>query len=319
MIRIPVVLLLLFMLGNAYTGTLQSKDGGKRDDNHFKYMSPEFLYSYLDFDFDSTTEGLFNRFQGYSNLYSTGVDHYRINPETELGLYVFKVDTNVNSQLLLIQGAQANTHQTLHNSTLFGHIRRFIGVHYSLDLAGAWGQNKIDASTLISQPDALDQTGFASYNNVNWFTSLYGAYYKTWHSTLFKAYAGVLYSQINSGSYRIDFQPVPITQNVQPLRNQITYITEALEISHPITDHLTPFINGGLIQVADYQNSRAVFVTPVSGILPQLNLNKNGYRVGGGVVLNYQRYTIRIEDKYYAAGGTFASNQALIGLEVRFA
>ncbi|VEG92603.1 hypothetical protein [Legionella spiritensis] len=61
----------------------------------------------------------------------------------------------------------------------------------------------------------------------------------------------------------------------------------------------------GLIQVARFANDRQIIITPVNGALPQLSLNKDGFRVGGGVQLKYKSLYVRLEQKYYSAGGSY--------------
>ena len=47
-------------------------------------------------------------------------------------------------------------------------------------------------------------------------------------------------------------------------------------------------------------------------------MDKSGFRVGGGIALTYKNATIRIEEKYYNAGGVFQSYQTLAALEYQF-
>lgn len=287
-----------------------------------KQSTPEFLYSYIDFNFDSTTDIGFNRFQGHSNLYSAGADHLVFTPSINAGIYIFRVDTELNSQFSIAPNNVTPSYQTIRNNTLFGHIRKSLNQQFSLDLAGGYGQNHVSSQSWILPNTPEQAQAFGNYHNKNWFTS-FNALYKKKHNKLsLKASVGILYSQINTGSYVLLIQPAQPLQTVPtvpPLTNKVTYIMESAELGYNINSVFSPFINGGLIQVAHFQNSRPVFVTPVNGSLPQLNMNKNGFKLGGGLTFIHKQFTLRLEEKYYNAGNTFRSYQTVAGLEYRFA
>jgi len=73
----------------------------------FNKLSLGALYSYTDFDFDSTAGGNFNRFQGHSNLYSVGVGNVQLYPDVTAGIALFRVDTALSSQVYLDPGVPA--------------------------------------------------------------------------------------------------------------------------------------------------------------------------------------------------------------------
>lgn len=281
-----------------------------------KKITPEFLYSYIDFDFDSTVGLNFNRYHGHSNLYSIGADHITPISNLTAGLYVLDIDTDVSSQFQVLPTVLIPSNQTIHNNTLFGHVRKAFTPQFDIDIAGGYGQNRISTQTLLNTltPDVI----FSKHNSDNWLASLNALYRKQWKMVFLKAYAGILYSQINSGSYVLAFQSLQPGQIVSPLTTKATYIMEGAEISYRLKPTLLPFINGGLIQVADYSNSRPIFAQQINGSLPQLNMTKNGYKLGGGVTFHYKQVTLRLEEKYYSAGSLFTSYQTIAGLEYRF-
>ena len=127
-----------------------------------------------------------------------------------------------------------------------------------------------------------------------------------------------MYSQINAGSYPLIFQPTLPSQIVPALTTKATFLFENAELGYKVTTEMMPFINAGLIQVVQYSNSRPIIANPINGSLPQLNMNQNGFRLGGGVSFNHKQFTLRLEQKYYNAGGTFTSNQTFVGLEYQF-
>ena len=285
----------------------------------FKQINPEFLYSYIDFNFDSTTGGNFNRFQGHSNLFTVGADNLVLNKDVTAGIYVFKINTNLNSQFLLAPSTtETDVSQTIHNNTLFAHVLKSFNPQFTVDLAGGYGQNKISSQTFIMPNTSSQLLGFTNFRNTNWFTSIYGIYNKSWDKIVLKTNVGVLYSQINSGSYLLSFQSAFPAQIIAPLTNKVTYVIEGAEIGYILNSEIVPFINGALIQVAQFSNSRPTLTTPINGSLPQLNVNQNGFRVGAGLTYSHKQFSLRLEEKYYNAGGVFTSYQTLVGLAYRF-
>lgn len=291
----------------------QSAEEAAPKDGLFSHPSFSALGSYTDFNFDSTEGASFNRFSGYSRLYSLGAGSFKINKDTSFGLALFRVDTAVNSQVLFNPGAVVASHQTTRNNTLFGHVLKQFSSQVFLDLAGAYGQNKVNSQSIYS----ASQIGYATNNSSNWFMSLTGFYGRNWNKWVLNTNARVLYSQMNSGSYPFSFQSNTPVQIVAPLTNKVWFLMENAELAYNFERRvmpLTPFINAGLIQVLKFSNSRAIVNTPINGISPQLNMNKGGYRLGTGLSYNYKQFTVRLEEQYYSSGNTYRSYQTLLGL-----
>lgn len=290
----------------------------QKSPGRFNQFTPEFLYSYIDFNFDSTTIANYNRFQGHSNLYSVGGEHIKLFQSLYAGIYVLRVNTDLNSQALLIPGLVTHSSQSIRNNTLLGHIRKTISPGFDVDLGAGYGQNKLSGLTYIFPTTVNEILGYSNYHSNNWFANINALYRKTWNKTVLKAYAGLLYSRINADSYDFLFNSGNRFKTIAPLTNKVTYVMEGVELSHKITPVLAPFVNGGLIQVAQFSNSRPTLLTPINGSLPQLNMNRDGYKVGGGLTFNNKQFTIRLEQKYYNAGNTFTSNQTLVAVEYKF-
>lgn len=284
---------------------------------NFKHITPELLYSYVDFDFDSTTNTSFNRYQGTSNIYSIGLDHINFFKDMMAGLYVLKVDTKVNSQISLNQGSTTIGNQNINNQTLFGHIKKPINTSFSVDVAAGYGQNQIDSLSILAFNTVGQGYAQSNYYNENWLANLTGIYNKQLGKVNARAYAGVLYSRINTGNYII-YLLGGAPQTALPLTTKTTFIVEGGELTYKLSPTLSPFVNAALIQVADYTNSRPVIGQPINGTLPQLIMDKNGYRIGGGLNYVQKQFTLRLEEKYYNAGNLFSSLQTVAALEYRF-
>ncbi|MFI4963696.1 MAG: autotransporter outer membrane beta-barrel domain-containing protein, partial [Legionellales bacterium] len=180
-----------------------------------------------------------------------------------------------------------------------------------VDVAGAFGQNKLTSSASLQTVQPLT----ANYHNNNWFVSANGLYRNTWKKFIFKSNLGGFYSQISSGAYQFSSFDQTITLDVASLLNKATLLLENAELGYGLTPEIEPFVNGGLIQVVQFSNSRPLLTTVVNGSLPQLNLNKNGFRLGGGFTFKHKQLTVRLEEKYYNASGSFISYQTFLALE----
>ena len=285
-----------------------------------KKITPEMLYGYTDFRFDSTSSDNFNRYKGHSNLYSTGADHISFGQSVMAGIYYFKIDTSLNAQFLLNPGSFTQSQQTINNNTIFGHVLKIFTPEIYADVAGGYGYNKITTYTQVAPGTTTEQDTHAINNNDNWFLSLNGIYRKTWKKYVLRANLGVLYSQIDSGPYDYLFTNSGTLQPIQSLTNKATLLLENAELGYFINPKLMPFIGAGLIQVVQFSNSRPIIdpASDINGSLPQLNMNKNGFRLGAGVSYTYKNATVRIEEKYYNSSGTFRSYQSLAALEYSF-
>ena len=322
--KIQSLILSIFLIGN---GTVSNAKALSKNEpinrtavaGYLKKITPEFIYGYIDFNFNSTSGENFNKYNGHANLYSTGADHISLGKTLMMGVYYFGISTTVSSQFLLTPGYITTSAQTIENNTIFGHILKIFTPEIFADVGGGYGYNKLSAITQIeTTPTPI--IGQANNNNDNWFTTFNAIYRKLWKKYLLRANLGVLYSEIDSGSYNYFFPATSTYQEVQPLVNKATLILEHVELGYFVNSKLMPFISGGLIQVAQFSNSRPVLnpANEINGALPQFNMNKSGFRVGGGLVYAHKNVTIRVEEKYFNAGGTFQSYLTLAALEYRF-
>ena len=189
--------------------------------------------------------------------------------------------------------------------------------HVFLDLAGGYGQNKVVSNTWIMPDTPASQYGYANTHNNNYFASLTALYTRPWNNFVLSANGRLLYSQVDAGRYTFVYQPTLLPQTVAPLTNKVLFLMENAEIGYKFKPNimpLMPFVNGGLIQVLHFSNSRPLINAAINGTLPQLSMNKNGYRLGGGLSFNYKQLTVRLEEQYYNASGTFTSYQTIAGL-----
>lgn len=282
----------------------------------YKQIRPQLIYSYVDFNFNAVSGFNSNSYQGYSNIFAAGADNIQVRNDIIAGLYYFNVSTAFNSEILLNPTPLVTSEQTIKNNTVFGHLLKIINPQWFVDFAGGYGQNQLTMVTNIESTNPLA----ANTTNNNWFLSLNALYRKTWDNILFKGNVGALYSQINTGSYQ--FIPFDRSQvfTVAELVNKATLIIENAELVYTKNAELMPFVNGALIQVAQFSNSRPVLdpAVVINGSLPQINLNQGGFRLGAGIAFKHKQLNLRLEEKYYNSVGTFISYQTFLGLEYEF-
>ncbi|MCA0404201.1 MAG: autotransporter outer membrane beta-barrel domain-containing protein [Proteobacteria bacterium] len=275
------------------------------------------VYSYNNFDFNSTKGDGFNRYKGHANFYGVGGNNVKLNERFSAGLFAYWVNTKVHSKLLLPGFSLSDTNQSITNNSLFGHILAHIDTSYFFDLAGGYGQNTGHFQTQVFLPGEIAKQATANNHGNNWFISGAALYSKKINSFKVNANIGVLHMEVNQRPYDLNFADYIAYQFVERAKTSVTFILENAEIGYQANPMFQPFINGGLLQVANFstnQNIPSNFIGPIPG----LNLDKNGYKIGGGLSLSYQQYLLRVEQQYFKRGSIYSSNQTTLTLTAFF-
>ncbi|WP_019216427.1 hypothetical protein [Legionella tunisiensis] len=290
-----------------------SKDTNKL----FSQIMPEIFYSYFDLNYNSRAGNNFSHFGGHANKYGFAVNTLMLSTNTLAGIYLYKVDTKINSTSLLNPFPLTRTYQDTKNNSVLLHIARSYTNWLVVDLAGGYGNNRLNIISNILSETPNSQTGFAHVNNNNWFTSASVLFYKEINKFYITGNVGTLYSRYNAPSYTLYYPTIStrIPQNI----NTVLWIFENANLYYPITDYVSPFISGGLLQVAKYSDSNPFNVTLVNGSLPQLTLDKNAYRLACGVQFTHRSLGMRLGYEYYNAGSIFITKQLKAQLSFNFA
>ena len=304
-----------------------------QDEEQTKAVTPEGVFKnlwlsslgvYTDFKFNSTQGTNYNSYKGYSKLGSIGGNNIFLYPGLTAGLALFRVETQLSSQILLNPGFASRSQQSIRNNTLFGHLTKQVKPNFLVDLSGAYGRNKVNITSFldVNRGGVKEQIGYANTYSTNWFASLMGLYTKTWSNRWFmNLNARLLYTSIESGTYSIFYQTAFPTQTVAPLANKSWFLMENAELGYNFEKYPAwiPFVNAGLVQVLSYRNSRPLINSAINGISPQLNLDQNGYRLGTGLAYTNKQLTVRLEEQYYNAGNIFRSYQTLLSVKYALA
>jgi hypothetical protein len=274
--------------------------------------STGFIYSYLNLNFDSTLPATYNRFYGNSDIYAVYESDVNLGDHLTGGLTYFRVTTNINAQLQLIDKPLVTSRQTITNNSIFGHVEKSYQDRLFFNLGGSFGLNGINTNSLFGT-----NTGYANTKNYNWFTTFIALYNNTWKDISYTLSGSILYSQINQGSSVFYFNDPNLTPtNIEPLITRNLFTSENLELGYKTEKNkltFTPFVGVGLIQIPVYANSRPTYPI-VNGALPQLFINQSGYRAVTGVTFSHHKFMIRLEEIYYNAGNVFTCYETVANL-----
>lgn len=305
-----VIFLYLSTIFVAQAGTPGSNNDKSLEVNtNYLFLGPDLFYNYFDFKFNSNTTNNFKRYEGHSNLYGAAGRTFFLKHQLLAGLGVYRINTELNSETLLNPAPQFNTSQSIDNTTIYGHIARPFFNILMVDLTAGYGRNNIH-SRYSSMPSAsLSQNGWSKNHSNNYFTSLTAFAKKTWPSFLLNTNIGVLYSQVNSDQFIINYPSPFLSNTISSLTNKTTWLYENVQLTYRKNEHLQPYIKAGLIQVLDTSFSRSLLNAPVIGALPQLYSIRSGYKVGGGIRINYRKLALNVGYQYYEASSSFKSHQ----------
>ncbi len=306
--------LLLVQVGSSFAG--ETGDVGETTPSGmFSHLDLNFLASYTDFNFNSREGVNFNHFKGFSKQLSLGAGNVALSKTITAGLAILTGETKVKSTVFLDPGNLGGANQTIKNNTLFGHVLKNVYNYTFVDVAGGYGRNRITNHSAINPNTEDQQFAFANSHSTNWFGSLSGIYSRPWKNIIFTSNVRLLYSNSSSDGYNLQFQAPDFISAVLPLTTKVWYSMENVEIATnlaPTNNVITPFVNAGLVQVLSFSNSRPILASSVNGISPQLNLNKGGFRLGGGFTTHIKKLSIRLEEQYYNSVNTYISYQTLL-------
>ncbi|QRN04925.1 autotransporter outer membrane beta-barrel domain-containing protein [Legionella sp. MW5194] len=272
-------------------------------------------YSYQDFKFDSSKLLTFNRFNGHSNLYGVGGNNFQFNQRISGGFFIYKLDTELSSQLQLLSLPLVSSTQSIRNNSIYAHVLTRLMQHFFFDLAGGYGQNSLSYNT-STRFEFQQKNGYANAISKNWFASVSALFTHTWKEFVFNANLRALRTEVDQDPYAIHFAFDPATQSVPSLTNKVSYLQENAELGYKINDSVQPFVEGGLLQVLDFSNSRPALTGVILGPVPEFNLDMNGYKVGGGIAFNYKQYVFRLEQQYFQRGSVYHSNQSTLSVKM---
>lgn len=281
------------------------------------YGSPEILYNYTDFNFNSLSGRNVLRYHGHANFYGIGENFLKLSPKLFAGIYFFKTDIKTYAQNLLNPRPLKNFNQSVHNNMLYGHIISPLHPRFFLDIGAGYAQSQFSTDLKFNTGNISPVYGFARTNGHNWLAKVTGIYHRSWEKTVFRADVGFLLSQSTSDYYRYQFAQNILSSPVQSLLNHSDWTYENIEMGYAVTPHIMPILTAGLVQVVHSSNNHPLVSGTINGSLPQLSMDQGGFRVGGGVTLGYRNWNLRIEEKYYNSRNVYTNYQTLFILKLK--
>lgn len=121
------------------------------------------------------------------------------------GLFIYRADMNLGSNVLIFPTPLIQTSQSIHNNSLFGHLTKSIKPHLFVDFYGGYGQNKLNYLTLMAPKTPNQQTAAATNHSNNWFVSLSTLYSTIFHNFLITGAFSVLHNEIKQNGFTYFF------------------------------------------------------------------------------------------------------------------
>ncbi len=314
--RIVLSLFCSFYLISSFASTSLNKEKQTTGVNNNPPFYLQGIYSYRDFKFKSAKFANYNSFQGHSNFYGLGANNLQIMKGLTGGLFIYRADMSLGSNVLIFPTPLIKTTQSIHNNSLFGHLTKSIMPHLFVDFYGGYGQNKLNYLSLMAPNTPNQQTASATNHSNNWFVSLSTLYNTIFHNFLITGAFSVLHNEIKQNGFTYFFRPNLVSNTIAPLTNKSSYLLENAEIGYKITQTIEPFINGGLIQVVQFSNSRPLISGTLVSTAPEFNLNQNGFQAGGGVNFALKKVTLRLEQQYVQRANVYHSNLSIVSLKI---
>jgi hypothetical protein len=142
----------------------------------------------------------------------------------------------------------------------------------------------------------------------------------TWKEFAFNANLGLTHAEANQDAYSAGYfsQTVP-TDLALNTPNAVSFLHENAEVSYRVNSLFQPFVAGGLLQVVNLNNypSQSLFAWGLpTNSLTDTGVDTNGYKVGGGLSLNYKQVVLRLEQQYFQRGALYHNNQSIVSFKV---
>lgn len=211
--------------------------------------------------------------------------------------------------------------QQPNSSSLYGHLFQRLMQHLFIDLAGGYQPHENLIQPLAGNSISSGQSNslLGTYTK-NWFASASALFTHTWKEFAFNANLGLTHAEanpelLNSGFFSTNSLGTEIPGNPQ---NKVSFIHENAEVSYRAHSLFQPFIGGGLLQVVNANNNPTNTLQSwglPSSLFDPMQDN-TGYKIGGGVSLNYKQYMLRLEQQYFQRGNTYKNNEAVVTFKV---
>ncbi len=231
------------------------------------------------------------------------------------GFFLYKLE-KTDSRLSLPSNPFANNEKQSLNGSLYGHLFQRLVQHIFVDLAGGYESNDNSLARFSSDSDLYKDNSNNNAYSKNWFASASALFTHTWKEFAFNANLGLTHAEANQDPYNLYFAQTTTPAFATSLQNKVSFLHENAELSYRASSLVQPFFGGGLLQVVNPNNSTQSLVhLALPGSL-DLSLDSKGYKIGGGLALNYKQYALRLEQQYFQRGELYRNNQSTLSFKV---
>lgn len=273
-------------------------------DNGFFYQSFHFL---------SNNQQNRYEYDGHSQFYRTGASEIPVINRITSGVHVSVIDTSLNSETR-IAGFEFDNHVKIVNHGLDAELRYYFTPLMSAQLFGGFGQNNYQNSLRARSADIIPVTNFSRYYGNNQFGGVRMNLARRFSKWIASARLTYFASRFHQNGYDTTFNG---SLPVNPLTVNLNTFIEHASLFYYHNEHVIPFVQGELLQVASRRFNRPLFNDVLAiNALPQATLDNNGYAIGAGVVWRYQKLLLTTAYQYSARGSTFSSNQLIANFKV---
>ncbi len=278
--------------------------------NLIKFMGPNVGYDYNDFKFNSTNGSNYKRYNGHTNSYriggSTIILGTKSAPSPAFGRIVISQRfTRISGDTLIAPAARLQNFNDIEYTNFDLGIKKPISKNVYFGVAGQYSYGRVRSDYTRGG----SQTGIARsvVNNLSGSISLAGMK----DVGYFKLVGDLTLAEVRTvtPSSTITWVNPAEIQTVNKVSRSSTWSKEMVRVSYHAKLNFTPYINAGLIQNLVAPN---VTLTTITSNLPQLNVFKNGYNLGGGASIKLTKHIRMIASYNYLnlGSGLFKNNQA---------
>ena len=273
-----------------------------------QYLKPKGVLNtfYDEFKFSSNQGTTFNNYSGHTNFVSAGADNLKFqNFYWGINFYNISTSTNTESRLTSIL---SQSHGSIENNGVFVHVMKQVFYPLIVDVFASFGKDRFKQINTINGDTANPVTGQTTYygNDSTVGIRTFGG--KSYKKLYLQGSLSYFYSNFRQPNFTLSYPGQNVF--VPSLTTKVGTFVENARLYYKANQYFSPFISGGLVQIANRTFSRPLLDSNIgaAGPLPQLLLARNGYNYGVG--FDYQYKVLRISPVYVHTerGSSYSDN-----------
>ncbi|STX52436.1 Uncharacterised protein [Legionella busanensis] len=280
-----------------------------------QYIRPRAIINtaYDDFKFSSRKGALFNNYSGHNRYIAVGGDDLNFG-DYLAGFNFFNIRTN-NTTWSHLNVSLSQSSLAIENNGLYVHVMKQIFSPLFIDVFASYGQNKFKLDNTVYGNTIDPLPGYSQYSGTNSLAGIRTFFGYAYQHFYLQGDLTYFYSNFHQRTYNIIY---PNQNTIVPaLTSRIGTFLENARLYYQVNEYFSPFISGGLVQLASRNYSRRLIDQNLALIssLPQLLIGRTGYRIGAGFNFNYKLLRITPTYFYSERSHNFKDNYAGITFE----